>query len=135
MRHKNAITEISFEFGDVQIIGNIVIAVMNEGILFDTTYNTQLLSFCKEQFGSEAYGYISYRKNSYAVDPTVYLQTAQDANMHAIAVVSEEDINRQNVSVEKQFFTHPFDVFDNLAQATNWMHNVMPSETTRLHQS
>ncbi|MFT5752492.1 MAG: hypothetical protein ACI86L_002005 [Dokdonia sp.] len=134
MPHKSPVTETTFEFGNVQIIDNIVIAVMNEGILFGTSYNTQLLSFCEEQLGSKPYGYISFRKNSYAVDPTVYLQTAQNTNIRAIAVVSEQDIQKYNVTIEKQFFNHPFEVFESLAQATNWMHNVLPNETTHQHR-
>lgn len=135
MSHNDSITEVTFEFGNVQIRGNIVIAMMNEGILFDTSYNTQLLSFCKEQFGNTPYGYISFRKNSYAVDPTVYLQTAENANVQAIAVVSQEEIQKYNITVEKQFFNHPFEFFENLAQATNWMNNVLPNQTTHQHRS
>lgn len=135
MRQKHSVKEISFHFGNVKIIGNIVIAVMNEGILFDTTYNTELLSVCTEYLGDTAFGYISVRKNAYSIDPTIYLQTAQVSNLRAIAVVSFQDLHKHNVTVEKQFCNQPYEVFDNLEQATDWMHNVLPTETTQKHQS
>ena len=135
MSHNDSVIEATFEFGNIQIIGNLVIAVMNEGILFDTSYNTQFLSFCKKKLGNKPFGYISFRKNSYSIDPTVYLQTAQNINLRAIAIVIEKDIHKYNITVEKQFFNHPFEVFESLAQATNWIHNVLPSETTHQHRS
>lgn len=116
----------TFEFGEVQIIGNIVIAVMKEGIVFKPEYNQILIDYCKKHFKEAPYGYISYRKYSYAIDPTVYLQTANQANVRAIAIVSNRTIDRSNAPIEKQFFTsHPFEVFDNLNIATQWMHNVL----------
>jgi hypothetical protein len=135
MRQKNTIKEISFEFGNVKIIGNIVIAVMNEGILFGSAYNTELISVCTEYLGNTAFGYISVRKNAYSIDPTIYLETAQVSNLCAIAVVSVKDYHKHNVTVEKQFCNQPYEVFDNLEQATDWMHNVLPTETTQKHQS
>lgn len=124
-----------FDFGEVQIIGNIVIAIMKEGIVFNTEYNDVLIEYCKSHFKEATYGYISYRKNSYAVDPTVYIQTANKANVRAIAIVSQKTIDRSNASVEKQFFEHPFEVFDNLTLATQWMHNTLATKTAPQGQS
>ncbi|MBE16224.1 MAG: hypothetical protein ABNH00_07605 [Dokdonia sp.] len=124
-----------FDFGEVQIIGNIVIAIMKEGIVFNPEYNEVLMAYCKSHFKEASYGYISYRKNSYAIDPTVYIQTANKTKVCAIAIVSLKTIDRLNASVEKQFFEHPFEVFDNLTLATQWMENVLAKKTAHREQS
>ena len=119
------VREHNFNFGKVLIEDGIAIAEMNEGIVFDTKDNEQLLSYCEKKFKKEPYGYISYRTQSYAVDPTVYIQTAKNSNIKAIAVVSINPINKLNVSVERQFFEHPFEIFSNLTEAKNWLRQLL----------
>ena len=119
--------EINFNFGKVKIQNHIVIAEMKEGITFDSNYNNEFLKFCKEHYKEKNYGYISNRVNSYSVNPTVYLDTAKKSNIRAIAVVSSNPINQGNVSIERQFFEHPFEVFNTLEQAIKWMTEVLPN--------
>ncbi|MBZ9730610.1 hypothetical protein LB467_13020 [Salegentibacter sp. JZCK2] len=119
------ITEImELEFGQVLIFQNILIAELNEGVLFNTNNNQELLNIGKEVFQNKPYGYISLRKNSYAVDPLVYRESARAENLKAIAVVSENELIKLNAhKVERQFYkdADSFEVFDNLEEAINWI--------------
>lgn len=119
------ITEtMELEFGQVHILPNILIAELNEGVLFNTENNSKLLKIGKEVFLNKPYGYISLRKNSYAVDPLVYRDSAREKNLKAIAVVSKNELIKLNANnVERQFYKDPdsFAVFDNIDQAINWI--------------
>lgn len=119
------IIETDFDFGKVKILNDIVIAEMKEGITFDIDYNAKFLKFCKDHFKGKTYGYISNRIHSYSVNPTVYIETAKNSNIRAIAVVSSDPINKGNADIEKQFFEYPFEVFNTLDQAIQWMNNTL----------
>ncbi|AVR46286.1 hypothetical protein C7S20_14000 [Christiangramia fulva] len=117
--------EIDLDFGKVIIHKNILIAKLNEGILFDVESNRKLLDLGKEIFKGEDYGYISHRVNSYAVDPMVYFESANVRNLKAIAVVSYNEFTRKNAEmVERNFYKDPenaFGVFVTLEEAVAWM--------------
>lgn len=119
------IIETDFDFGRVKILNDIVIAEMKEGITFDIDYNAEFLKFCKDHFKGKTYGYISNRIHSYSVNPTVYIETAKNSKIRAIAVVSSDPINKGNADIEKQFFEYPFEVFNTLDQAIQWMNNTL----------
>ena len=116
--------KIELDFGEVTIHDNILIAKLHEGVLFDVTNNKKLLELGNEIFQGNDYGYISYRVNSYAVDPLVYLESANTPSLKAIAVVSENEMTRQNAMVvERKFYknNNSFEVFKDLDEAINWM--------------
>ena len=119
------ITEImELEFGQVRIFQNILIAELNEGVLFNANNNSELLKIGHEVFKDRPYGYISLRMNSYAVDPLVYREAALAENLKAIAVVSENELIKLNAhNVERQFYkdSGSFEVFDSLEEAINWI--------------
>lgn len=120
----NMIKEVlNLDFGKVWFRDNILIAELNEGILFDVESNRQLLDIGRERFREQSYGYISYRINSYAVNPLVYLESANTPNLKAIAVVSTNEICRNNAVVERQFYNdkNSFEVFSDLEEAILWM--------------
>lgn len=117
--------EIDLDFGKVTIHENILIAKLNEGILFDIESNRKLLELGKEIFKDQNYGYISNRVNSYAVDPMVYLESANTPTLKAIAVVSHSEITRKNaLVVESKFYkdgSNSFQVFTTLEEAVEWI--------------
>lgn len=114
---------IKLDFGKVWFRETVLIAELNEGILLDVEQNRKLLEMGRKAFANEPYGYISYRKNSYAVNPMVYLESASTSNLKAIAVVTKDDTCRQNAGLEKQFFkdSNSFEVFENFEEAYNWV--------------
>lgn len=116
--------EIKLDFGTAYIHENILIAKLNEGVLFDVDSNQKLLDLGAEIFNGKNYGYISHRVNSYAVDPMVYFESANATNLRAIAVVSENEMTRRNAEeVEKKFYKDNscFKVFQTLEEAVTWI--------------
>ena len=116
--------EIKLDFGSAYVHENILIAKLDEGILFDVESNQKLLDLGAEIFHGKNYGYISHRVNSYAVDPMVYFESANVSNLKAIAVVSDNEITRRNADeVEKKFYkdNNCFGVFQTLEEAVEWI--------------
>lgn len=114
-----------FEFGKLHIEDNIIIGVMNEGSHIDPLSNRLLLSYCEEIFEKKPFAYLSYRKNSYSVDPTVYIDAANHYGLKAIAVVSQNPLSETNVAIEKHFFNQPFETFKTIDEAKNWLTQVL----------
>lgn len=120
--------EIQLNFGKVYIHDNILIAKLNEGVLFDVESNKKLLEIGAEIFKEKNYAYISHRVNSYAVDPMVYMESANATNLKAIAVVSENEMTRKNAEgVEKKFYkdNNCFGVFQTLEEAVTWIKTII----------
>ena len=116
--------EYKLDFGTVQIHENILIAKLNEGILFDAESNRKLLELGTEIFLGKPYGYVFHRVHSYAVDPMVYMESAETSSLKAIAVVSESVMTRKNAeNLEKKFYkdSNCFEVFQTLEEAVVWL--------------
>jgi hypothetical protein len=116
-------TELKLDFGKVYIKENILIAELDEGILFDVENNRELLELGRKAFNDQPYGYISHRINSYAVNPMVYKESANTPNLHAIGVVTYNSMCTQSAVLEKQFYknTNPFEIFSSLDVAIEWI--------------
>lgn len=116
--------ELNLEFGQVYVLDNILITELKEGLLFNAEKNQKLIELAQDIFQGKPYGHISNRKNSYAVDPLVYRDSAKVLNLKAIAIVTDSEIVKLNVNqVERKFYRshNSFEVFDNLDQAINWI--------------
>lgn len=119
---------IELDFGLVTIHENILIAKLDEGVLFDVKNNKKLLELANDVFNGKDYGYISHRVNSYAVDPMVYFESANAQNLKAIGVVSHNEMTRRNAEqVEKKFYkdNNCFEVFETLEEAVAWIKNLI----------
>lgn len=116
--------ELNLEFGQVYVLDNILITELKEGILFNAEKNQKLIELAQDIFQGKPYGYISNRKNSYAVDPLIYRDSAKVGSLKAIAIVTDSEIVKLNVNqVERKFYrsSNSFEVFDILDQAINWI--------------
>lgn len=119
------INALYFEFGEIRVFNNFVVVVMKEGITVKPEHNDDLVSISKEYFKNKPFGYITYRINSYAVDPMVYLKTSNIKNLVAFAVVCEDGLKTSNMEVEKMFLKKPFKQFSNLDDAKIWVLNLV----------
>lgn len=117
------IKQFDLKFGTVKIYDRILVSELNEGILFDVESNRKLLSIGEEEFGGEAYGYISHRKTSYAVDPMVYRESAEYENLKAIAVITGSEIGFRSARVERTFYKNKnsFEIFTSFEEASEWI--------------
>lgn len=114
-----------FDFGEIRIFKNFVVAVMKEGITVKPEYNDELVKISEKYYSGKQFGYITYQKNSYAVDPMVYLKTSNIENLVAFAVVSKDELRIKNLEVEKRFLNKPFKHFTDLDDAKNWVNELV----------
>jgi len=61
------------------------------------------------------------RKNSYAVDPTVYDYFRQMKNLKAFAIVSLKEIDMHNFKIEKMFYKKEMKFFIEYDNAVIWV--------------
>ncbi|WP_051285114.1 hypothetical protein [Aequorivita capsosiphonis] len=102
---------LHFEFGEIRVFQSFVVVVMKEGITVKPEHNDDLVNISEKYFKDKPFGYITYRKNSYAVNPMVYLKTSEIENLVAFAVVCKDELNIGNLEVEKMFLKKPFKQF------------------------
>jgi len=110
-----------------EIFDSYVIMTMNEGITVKPSYNKELIKIAKSFFSGKNFGYITHRKNSYSVDPSIYRETSKIENLVAFAVVSTEKIKITNVQIEKIFLKKPFQHFITLEEAVHWVREKVSS--------
>lgn len=118
-----------FEFGEIRVFKNFVIVVMKEGITVKPEYNKDLVNIAAKYFKDTLFGYITYRKNSYAVNPLVYLETSEIKNLAAFAVVCGDGLKLSNLELEKIFLKKPLRHFGNLDDAKDWVNSVIDNST------
>lgn len=123
------IRQIDLDFGTIKVHHNFLVAELKEGILLDVDSNHKLLEIGQAEFQGRPYGYISHRIFSYAVDPFVYVQSADFPSLKAIAVVSPLAIGRKSAEVERNFFKDKgaFEIFANFEEAVTWIESALAS--------
>lgn len=122
------ITSLRYDFGKIDVFDTYVLAVMDEGVTVKPEYNVELVKLSEQYFSGKSFGYITFRTNSYSVDPKVYIETSKIENLVAFAVVADNPLNISNIDVEKIFLTKPMKVFSNLDEAKNWVNQVVLNE-------
>lgn len=123
--------KIELDFGTISLFDNFLICECKEGILLDTKSNKKLLEVGRNAFGQQAFGYISNRINSYAVDPMVYRDAADHPQLKAIAVVSSSKMARQSALIEQNFYVNKnsFQIFSSLEEAKDWMKGILEHQS------
>ncbi len=115
------LAKYDLNFGSVYVFDNFLMSIIDEGIAFRTEENKQLLEISRLHFKDKPYGYISHRVYSYSVDPVVYTESSKESNLTAIAVVSENPINKLGIEVEKIFFDREIKHFNLIEDAKKWI--------------
>ncbi|WP_438711826.1 hypothetical protein ACSTS3_04545 [Aquimarina muelleri] len=114
------ITSYDFYFCHIEIYEDYVKAKMKEGVTVSPDHNNVLLQIVEKHFKNKAFVYISHRINSYAVNPTVYLDTSKIKNLVGFIVVSKDPKQKMQTRVEKIFFEKEFEQFDTMKEALAW---------------
>ncbi|WP_340198856.1 hypothetical protein [Ascidiimonas sp. W6] len=117
--------KINLSFGAFELHEHHAVGIINEGVDLMSKENKDLINICQNYYASTPFGYISYRLNSYSVDPTVYIETGKLPNLVAIAVVISEPAQKLSATIEKIFFEKPFEYFNSLEEAQRWIHNIV----------
>ncbi len=118
--------ELIYSFGKITILDNIMLTVINEGIIVDSEIINLLIELDSTYFKDKPFVYVSQRKNSYTIDPTIYLKASKSKNLIGFAVVLDNLSIMDHTEIEKLFLNSiPFEVFDNLDIALNWAKNLI----------
>ncbi len=119
------ITSYNFDFCYIEIYNDYVKAVVKEGVTVSPKHNDVLIHIAERHFKNRPFVYLTHRINSYAVNPTIYLETAKIKNLIGFAVVSTDPKQIMQIKIEKIFFRKEFKQFDNIESALDWKNELM----------
>ncbi len=115
------VREYQLETGVVQVFDNYMVAIFEEGVTMTLERAFQIIGISEIHFREKEFGYISLRKNSYAIDPTVYNYLREMENLKAFAIVSIKEIDMHNFKIEKMFYKKPMKFFIEYDNALAWV--------------
>ena len=115
------VREYQLEVGTVQVYQNYMVASFNEGATITLERTYQIIGISEIHFRDRDFGYISLRKNSYAIDSTVYNYLRGLDNLKAFAIVSKKEIDMHNFNIEKMFYKKPMEFFIEFDNALAWV--------------
>ena len=98
------VREYQLDIGTVQVFDDYMVATFDEGATVTLERAYQIIGISEIHFRNRNFGYISQRKNSYAVDPTIYNYLRGLENLKAFAIVSKKEIDMHNFKIEKLFY-------------------------------
>ncbi|WP_066220586.1 hypothetical protein [Formosa haliotis] len=116
---------ITNEFGTLKLYEKYVFAQMNEGITITKDLNNILLQIANTYYKDSPFVYITNRKNSYSVDPAIYLETSKIKNLIGFAIVSNIPLALSNVKIERMFLDKPCETFDVISDAKQWANTLV----------
>ncbi|WP_298513060.1 hypothetical protein [uncultured Kordia sp.] len=125
-----------YTFGDgkLYLYNNLVIGEINEGVHVTIDVMLSFFEFFLENY-KIPFGYVSYRKNSYSIDPQVYKMLPKNDLLKGIAVVSDQKFSSLNAYVEKSFFNGRYELFPTIDAAVNWLDKIVPLENNDINVS
>lgn len=115
------VREYQLDIGKVQVYDHYMVAIFDEGITLTLERVYQIIGISEIHFREKNFGYISLRKNSYAVDPTIYTYLRELENLKAFAIVSIKEMDMHNFKIEKLFFKKPMKFFIEFNNALVWV--------------
>jgi hypothetical protein len=120
---KNSIVvkEYSLDIGTVQVYDNFIVATFDEGATVTLERAYQIIGISEIHFRDRQFGYISLRKNSYAIDPIIYTYLRGLENLKAFAIVSKKEIDMHNFKIEKMFYKKNMEFFIEFDNAVIWI--------------
>jgi hypothetical protein len=115
------VREYQLETALVQVFKNYMVVIFDEGSTLTLERAYQIIGISEIHFREKDFGYISLRKNSYAIDPTVYNYLRELDNLKAFAVVSIKEIDMHNFKIEKLFYKKTMKFFIEYDNALTWV--------------
>jgi len=115
------VREYQLDVGKIQVFENYMISLFDEGATLTLERAYQIIGISEIHFRNKNFGFISLRKHSFAVDPTVYTYLRQLENLKAFAIVSVKEIDMHNFKIEKMFYKKPMKFFIEFGNALGWV--------------
>ena len=114
------------EIGTFRFYENIVIGQIREGMQIDLDNSLPLFALAWEQYRNKPVVYISDRKNSYSLDPTMHYETKKLVPFVAgYAWVVYDDRCEKVARLEERFLDFPTEVFRSMQPALEWAWNLL----------
>ena len=120
-KKKIIVKEYNLEIGTVQVFNNYMVAIFDEGATLTLERAYQIIGISEIHFRDKNFGIISLRKNSYAIDPTIYSYLRELKNLKAYAVVSVKEVDMHNFKIEKLFYKKPMKFYIDYNNALAWV--------------
>lgn len=124
----NLIKIYELDFGNIEVYSNVAVGIVNDGIDFNLEHISALINIAEIHFSNKNFGYISLRKNSYALDPSVYKYLKELPNLKGIAIVSDNELFKHNFKIEKYFYGNKMKLFKNVDSASEWVQAIVLSK-------
>ncbi|MBQ4914558.1 STAS/SEC14 domain-containing protein [Maribacter sp. MMG018] len=121
VKKKVIVREYELEVGKIQVFEDYMVAIFDEGATLTLERAYQIIGISEIHFRNKNFGYISLRKNSYAIDPTIYSYLKELDNLKAYAIVSIKEIDMHNFKIEKLFYKKPMKFFIEYENALKWV--------------
>lgn len=115
------VREYHLDIGMIQVFDNYMVANFDEGATVTLERAYQIIGISEIHFRDMDFGYISLRKNSYAIDPTIYNYLRGLDNLKAFAIVSKKEIDMHNFKIEKLFYKKSMEFFIEFENALAWV--------------
>lgn len=115
------VKEYHLDIGVVQVFDNYIVAIFEEGSTLTLERAYQIIGISEIHFRGKCFGYISLRKNSYAIDPIIYTYLRGLDNLKAFAIVSKKEIDMHNFKIEKMFYKKNMEFFIEYDNALKWI--------------
>ncbi|MGK0494150.1 MAG: hypothetical protein ACJAU2_000526 [Maribacter sp.] len=120
-KKKVIVKEYQLEIGKIQVYENYMVSIFDEGVTLTLERAYQIIGISEIYFRNKNFGFISLRKNSYAVDPTIYNYLKELENLKAFAIVSVKEIDMHNFKIEKLFYKKSMKFFIEYDNALKWI--------------
>ncbi|MGO4913594.1 hypothetical protein [Leeuwenhoekiella sp. W20_SRS_FM14] len=115
---------IDLSFCKLTFAENYVISEINQGVVLNKELFKEAGSVLFDHFKDDQnYVYIAYRRADYNVNPVDYINCSDYPNMLAVAVVTNTEAKRSTATFEKAFFPKPYEIFNTLEDAIDWVKN------------
>ena len=115
------VREYLLDVGKIQVYDNYMVSIFDEGATLTLERAYQIIGISEIHFRDKSFGFISFRKNSYAIDPIVYTYLRELDNLKAFAIVSSKEVDMHNFNIEKMFYKKPMKFFIDYNNALRWV--------------
>lgn len=123
------VREYYLDVGKIQVFDNYMVSIFDEGATLTLERAYQIIGISEIHFRDRAFGFISHRINSYAIDPIVYTYLRELDNLKAFAIVSSKEVDMHNFNIEKMFFKKPMKFFIEYQNALDWVRRRLRSRS------
>ncbi len=118
------------EIGRFYFYPHLVVSEIEEGVIVTFDNALSLFSIGLETYSlDEPLVYLSNRKNSYSIDPTLHIEAKEMfSNLLGYGVVAYNEVTRKIAAIEQQFVSCPLHTFDSLPEAWQWAQDLLSAQ-------